>query len=796
MTLDHLIPPGEAARLFDQLESLAQLKSLIGGEACRPALDAVSEPCFLANPKGELLHANPSLTAIMPPGKAAPLSWFEERTSAQEVSSSGTSGAVWIPSTNGSPTPAVMVVRPCNEDLIGIIRICDNEESPHSSCSHSWESELADLATEGLARTDADGKIIYLNSAFARFHGRSTTEELLGTNWKQLLCAEDLGRFESEIHASMEFTGDWNGQLGDHSMAIARQPDGGHLIAWSNPPEETSYEEAINEAKQETKLLYQQLDEAIAKANTAALEAELANQAKSAFLASMSHEIRTPMNAVIGLTGVLLDTDINDEQRDYLQTIRSSGDALLVLINDILDFSKIESDKMELEQRPLDPRGCVEESLELLAEKAHAKGLELCYEFSPDVPYGISGDVTRLRQILVNLVGNAIKFTENGQIEVIVKTKASDKETCTLEFNVRDSGIGIPLEKQNRLFESFSQVDSSTTRKYGGTGLGLAISKKLTKLMGGEMRVKSREGEGSSFIFTIEAPITKPVVYSPEFDARGKSLLAGKSVLIVQPNPILAGTLDRQLCLWNASVTAVNSIEEAKQKSDSQNFDLTFVDQSFSSEQRSRLSQTNADPGHLIRIAPYGKSAHDGGNSLAVTKPLKPSNLLDVVAKSLQSKGNVTNLSNASKLSPQEQTNGEKYPLRILMAEDNKVNQKVGSLILKKLGYSIDVANNGREVVDILQNQTYDVVLMDIQMPEMDGYEATREICKRFPTNRRPYIIALTANAMQGDRERAIASGMHDYVSKPIRRNAMEAALTQAYQATKRVPDQDIVSQN
>ncbi|MBK1880424.1 ATP-binding protein [Pelagicoccus mobilis] len=795
MTLDHLIHPATAARLFDQLESLARVKTTVGCELTKHALDAVSEPCFLADSAGKIEHANPTLKELLPSGEALPLTWFEQKVTAQRVAAEGTSGPIWIPSSNGSPIPAIMVVRPNAEDFIGIIYLCEAENTASNPSAQTWEAELADLSNEGLARTDSSGNIVYLNEAFAKLFDRDSREELVGSNWKHLLCVEDLGRFESEIQPSMAFTGDWTGTLGDKELSISMQADGGLLLAWATPTVDASYEEAIHEAKLETKQLYQQLDEAIAKANTAALEAELANQAKSAFLASMSHEIRTPMNAVIGLTGVLLDTQIDDEQRDYLQTIRSSGDALLVLINDILDFSKIESDKMELEERPLDPRGCVEESLELLAEKATSKGLELCYEFAPQVPYGIAGDVTRLRQILVNLVGNAIKFTERGQIEVYVDTKEEDDKPCLLEFTVRDSGIGIPYEKQHRLFDSFSQVDSSTTRKYGGTGLGLAISKKLTELMGGEMSVKSKEGQGSSFIFTIQAKATDPVVYSPELDHRGKSLLKGKSALVVQPNSTVSGILKRQLNRWEANTDTAQTIEECLGTPDDPRYDLLFVDQSYDEKQRARLLQQFANA-KLVRVAPYGKNGDCSLGSFVVTKPLKPSNLIDVVSKTLQSDCSSTGLAESKSAQTDKQKPGQTYPLRILMAEDNKVNQKVGALILKKLGFNIDFANNGREVIDILDRESYDVVLMDIQMPEMDGYEATREISKRYPAGKQPYIIALTANAMQGDRERAIAAGMHDYVSKPIRRKAIEAALVQAYQATKKAPDLEVVEGN
>ncbi|EDY83864.1 ATPase, histidine kinase-, DNA gyrase B-, and HSP90-like domain protein [Verrucomicrobiia bacterium DG1235] len=788
------LQPSTAAKLNDQLDALVSLHATLGSEILRSALNAISEFCFVANSECEIQHANAALEESFNPNDRNPLLWLEQRISDNQMSSSGLSGHVWVPTPNGAPIPGFMALRPSASAVIGIIRPLDSTQAsnlahPDSGKKTEHGLQLSEFSSEGLAAISPQGILEFLNPAFAQAHSHDSVAELVGTPLKSLFNPDELRRYESEILPSMEFTGNWSGPFANRDISIELRPDGGLLFSSKEAQSAPQALDTYEEVKQETEQLYQQLDQAIAKANQAALEAELANQAKSSFLASMSHEIRTPMNAVIGLTGVLLETQIDDDQRDYLQTIRASGDSLLVLINDILDFSKIESDKMELEERPIDPRCCVEEALELLAEKASSKGLELCYEASEDIPFGILGDATRLRQILVNLIGNAIKFTEKGQIEVLLKTRETDQRNCVIEFTVKDSGIGIPADKQSRLFKSFSQVDSSTTRKYGGTGLGLAISKKLTELMGGEMRVESSEGSGSSFIFTIVSPVSSPVVYSPDFDERGESLVSGKSLLVVQPNEVIGEKITAQLHRWKAKVQFAATIDQATELAQAHKFAIALVDQRYGAEETKRLLQTarseSACPKiRLIEIAPFGKTAPTERDAQTLSKPVKPSSLLDALAKSLQSKNHTRNATKDAKTEDHAKL-GENCPLRILMAEDNKINQKVVKLVLKQLSYSIDVANDGLEVLDKLDQNQYDVVLMDVQMPNMDGYEATREIYKRFPIDKRPYIIALTANAMQGDRERAIAAGMQDYVSKPIRPATIGAALKKAYQATQ-----------
>jgi signal transduction histidine kinase/DNA-binding response OmpR family regulator/HAMP domain-containing protein len=646
--------------------------------------------------------------------------------------------------------------------------------------------------SEGLSLFDADDRLVLCNSRY-RERMQSVSDEPIapGTSFEGIVSGavrsgyipEAIGREEVWIRERMEArrsvgasgrstiepraNGQWI-QVDDR-----RTQDGGLVSVYTDITELKQAEESLRAARD---------------------TAEQATRAKSTFLATMSHEIRTPMNGIIGMSNLLLDTELSSEQSDFCRTIVDSSEALLTVINDVLDFSKIEAGKLDLDPVPLDLRACVEGTLDLVTASVEEKRLNLAYLIERDVPEGVLADGMRIRQVLLNLLSNAVKFTGQGEIVLRVSRVSGndgDNAGVVLQFEVRDTGIGIPEDKLGMLFQSFTQVDASTTRVYGGTGLGLAISRNLVEMMNGEISVTSELGAGTCFSFTVKVPVATVErsihLHEPKPD------LEGKRLLIVDDNATNRKILRVQAREWSMLSEETAFPEEALEwVSEGRQYDVAILDMSMPkmdgitlATRLRKLRTVKQLPlilfSSLANIGDIERETLDRiGFHARVAKPIKPSQILNVLLDLFGSQERAYERRSTAVDTPYDAGMAERFPLSIMLVDDNRTNRKLGTLILKRLGYEPRVVDNGLEAVDAQRKVAVDLILMDIEMPEMDGIDATRHIRQLDTAHANPFIVAATANAMEGDRERYLAAGMDAYVSKPLRIDELVTSLEAA----------------
>lgn len=677
--------------------------------------------------------------------------------------------------------------------LVDRLKRVETEASLRSSEAEARKLALVASRTDGAVTImDAEGRIEWVNHSFHRITGFNL-EDVEASPLLTVLEGDGTDADAAEkIRAGFK---DGNGCT--EELVIHRKDGQPFWCAMELQPVRNSAGRIVN---------YVAIQNDITQRREAALElqkakdtAELANKAKSEFLAVMSHEIRTPMNAILGFTNLLLGTRMNAQQRDYTETIQNSGEALLSLLNDILDFSKIESGKMDLESQPFELRQCVEDALDLIAANAGRKGIEVLAKFEPTLPRWFQGDVTRLRQIMVNLAGNAVKFTESGEIEVSVEgeeIRVARGTEWMLHVRVRDTGVGIPEERRERLFKPFSQVDQSITRRFGGTGLGLVICKRICELMNGKIWVESELGTGSVFQFIVQLPAAPeekpdPWVMNPD-------RITDRRVLVVDDNRLALDYMLDVFRKWGMKPAGASSIEEAENLCrGEQDFEIVLLDSSFMSQEGATFTARVCN-GELLKaqvVALCTVGTEDGAReyfgdrcSAVISKPVHLSllfNCLNDLMGEECSSGATTFISP----SVMDASLGNRLPLKILLAEDNLTNQKLATLTLKQMGYKAEIANNGAEALSAIKREDFDLVLMDVQMPEMDGLEATRQIRahQEAQGGHRTRIVAMTANATAADKEKCFQAGMDDYVSKPVRPEALQRALVRGQE--KNEPD-------
>ncbi|MBI5515572.1 MAG: response regulator [Deltaproteobacteria bacterium] len=650
---------------------------------------------------------------------------------------------------------------------------------------------VTEALSDGLCALDLDGRLLFMNAAAERLLGRSeavlATVPLLGLFevqgatdalplTPQALLEEVLGGVVVRDHDAVLVDAE-GGRLPVSVICspftVGERPTG-VVILFRDVTERKRYEDALCAARS---------------------QAEAANRAKSEFLANMSHEIRTPMNGVIGMTGLLLETELSAEQREYGETVRSCGESLLAIINDILDFSKIEAGRLELELLDFSLYGLLDEVLALFSDAAERKGLELILWCDPDVPARALGDAGRLRQVLTNLLGNALKFTHQGELVVRVRVHEAQPDAHVLRFEVKDTGIGIRPEAQARLFTAFTQADGSTTRRYGGTGLGLAISKQLAVMMDGQIGVESAEGRGSTFWFTAKLPRSQEPA-----GALDPAVLRGLGLLAVDDNATNRRLVEALCVSWGLAyhgaadaaqaIALLRALQARGETPDFAVLDMQMPE--VNGIQLARMLQTEPEPRPaLVMLSSLARdedklSAREAGVAVYLKKPLRQTQLLEALVKLSRTTSSVT--PRGPRRAPAALSPVVPSPGRILVVEDNAVNQKLVLRLLEKLGLRADLATNGLEAVEAIARAHYDLVFMDCQMPVLDGFQAT-EVIRRAEATRshRTPILAMTANAMQGDREKCLEAGMDDHVSKPLSAHALEEALQKWFRPRPRV---------